>query len=437
MGVTVTARALGSALGALVGPAGVGEAEAVRGAAAIDGRPPRWVVRPRTVTEAAAVVALAHDEKLAVAPRGAGTALGLGAPPERVDVVLDLGGLDAILEHNPEDMTATVQAGVTAGALAARLAAHRQTLPLDPPGWAARTLGGIAATAASGPLRARYGTMRDLLLGVRFVQADGVVTWGGARVVKSVSGYDIPKLLVGSLGTLAVIGELTLRLHPLPEAEATCFVPVGSLEGAQALAGAIVDSTLQPNRLEVLDGGGLAASGLPRAPAGLVVSFASVEPAVRAQQAALNAEASRAGARAETLGPGFWTTYDRMLARTGSTVLRIATRASRLARTLGEAQVALAGAREVVATGCAPLGLLRIALGPAEPPALAAAVERLRVFVADDGGSVVVERGSAALRSAVDPWGPVPPPALALMRGLKQEFDPERTLNPGRFVGGI
>ena len=146
--------------------------------------------------------------------------------------MLDLGGLDAILEHNPEDMTATVQAGVTAGALAARLAAHRQTLPLDPPGWASRTVGGIAATAASGPLRVRYGTMRDLLLGVRFIQADGVVTWGGAKVVKSVTGYDIPKLLVGSLGTLAVLGELTLRLHPLPEVEATGFVPLASVEAA-------------------------------------------------------------------------------------------------------------------------------------------------------------------------------------------------------------
>ena len=437
MGLTVTTRVLGSAFAALVGPGGVGGTEAARAAAAIDGRPPRWVVRPRTMDEAAAVVALAHDEKLAVVPRGAGTASGLGTPPERVDVVLDLGGLDAILEHNPEDMTATVQAGVTGGALATRLAAHRQTLPLDPSGWAVRTLGGIAATAGSGPLRARYGTMRDLLLGVRFVQADGVVTWGGARVVKSVTGYDVPKLLVGSLGTLAVLAELTLRLHPLPHAEATCFVPAGTLEAAQSLAAAVVDSTLQPSRLELLDAGGLAAAGLPPAPAGLVVSFGSVEPAVRAQQAMLAAEAARAGSRVETLGPGFWTTYDRVLARTGSTVLRSAPRASRLAATVGEVHAALAGIAQIVVTGCASLGVFRVALEHAEASALAGAVERLRAAVADDEGSVVVERGPAALRSAIDPWGPVAPGALALMRGLKQEFDPARTLNPGRFVGGI
>src|SRR5207245_9923324 len=108
--------------------------------------------------------------------------------------------------------------------LASLLAARRQFLALDPAGAAARTLGGMTATNASGPLRARYGTMRDLLLGVRFVQADGVVTWGGSKVVKSVSGYDVPKLMVGALGTLGVLGELTLRLHPRPDVEGSWLV---------------------------------------------------------------------------------------------------------------------------------------------------------------------------------------------------------------------
>jgi glycolate oxidase FAD binding subunit len=435
--VSVTARAFGGALAAIVGPGGATESPTACVAAAIDGREPRWVTRPRTLDEAARIVALAHDERLVVVPRGSGAAQSLGAPPERVDVVLDLGGLDTILEHNPEDMTATVQAGVTAGTLATLLAAHRQMLPLDPPGWTTRTLGGITATAASGPLRTRYGTMRDLLLGVRFVQADGVLTWGGARVVKSVTGYDIPKLLVGSLGTLAVIGELTLRLHPLPEAEATCFIPLGSVEAAQEFTATIVDSTLQPSRLELLDTAALAASGLPSAAAGIVTSFGSVAPAVRAQQATLVAQATHAQTRVETLGPRFWAAYDRMLARTGATALRVSVTAPRLAATLAEARLALHGAGSVVATGCAPLGLLRLAIGQGEPAMMAGAIERLRTFVAADGGSVVVERGSVALRASVDPWGPVPAPALALMRGLKREFDPGRTLNPGRFVDGI
>jgi glycolate oxidase FAD binding subunit len=430
MGVTVTARALGGALAAIVGPAAVTDT-----APAVAGRTVQWGVRPRTLDEAARVVALAHDEGLALIPRGSGSALELGAPPTRADLVLDLGGLDAIVEHNPDDLTATVQAGVSAGALAGRLAAHRQTLPLDPPGWSGRTLGGIAATAASGPLRARYGTMRDLLLGVRFVQADGVLTWGGARVVKSVTGYDVPKLLVGSLGTLAVLGELTLRLHPLPEVEASCLVPLRSVELAQEVMTGIVDSALQPSRLELLDAGALAAAGLPPAAAGLAVSFGSVAQAVRAQQAAIASQAARLRARVETMGPGFWRTYDRMLAKTGATVLRVTTLATRLAATLGEIQAALGG--DLVVTGCAPLGVLRVAAAQADPTLLARALERLRAFVGADDGSVVVERGSAALRASVDPWGPVPPPVLELMRALKGELDPRGTLNPGRFVGGL
>jgi glycolate oxidase FAD binding subunit len=435
--VSVGTRSLGSALIAIAGAEGATEAPSARAAAAIDGREPRWVVRPRTLEQAARVVALAHDEGLALAPRGGGTALTLGHPPERVDVVLDLAGLDAMLEHHPEDMTATVQAGVSAGALAARLAAHRQALPLDPPGWSGRSVGGIAATAASGPLRLRYGTMRDLLLGVRFVQADGVLTWGGARVVKSVTGYDVPKLLVGSLGTLAVLGELTLRLHPLPEAEATCLLAVRDIDAAAHLSAAIVDSTLQPTRVELLDAAALAATGLPPAAVGLVVSFGSVEPAVRAQQAAVTATAAGAAARVETLGPAFWRTYDRMLAGAGVTRLRVSTLATRVDATVGEIRAALGAADGLVVTGCPPLGILRVAAGAADPRGLAGAVERLRAFVAADSGSVVVEHAAAAVRALVDPWGPVDAPALELMRGLKQEFDPRRTLNPGRFVGGL
>jgi len=432
--VSVTTRGLAGALAAIAGDGATDDPGALA-AAAVDGLRPRWVVRPATLESLARVLALAHDEGLAVVPRGAGSALTLGGVPARLDVVLDLARLDAVVEYNPDDLTVTVQAGCTAGALAGALAARRQRLPLDPPGWGTRTLGGIAATAASGPLRVRYGTMRDLLLGVRFVQADGVVTWGGAKVVKSVTGYDIPKLLVGSLGTLGVLGELTLRLHPLPESEATSLLEFRDAATALEVMARLVDSTVQPTRLELLDAGALVACGLPALGAGLVVCVSSVEAAVRAQQSVIAAEAARVRARVETLGPGFWRTYDRVLSAADATVLRIATLATRLGATLAEARVTLGA--DAVVTACAPLGVLRAMLSGEDPAPLDRAIERLRNFVAADDGSVVIERGSTALRTRVDPWGVVAPGPLELMRALKREFDPRAVLNPGRFVAGM
>src|SRR5215470_54696 len=180
--MAVTTRSIAAGLVSIGGRDSVIEDPTWLAAHAVDGVVPRWSIRAGNVEQVVAVLALAAEESLAVVPRGSGSALGLGHPPARVDVLLDMRAMDRVVDYNPDDLTASVEAGVTAGALAARLGPRRQLLPLDPPGVASRTLGGLVATAASGPLRLRYGTLRDLLLGVRFVQADGVVTWGGARV---------------------------------------------------------------------------------------------------------------------------------------------------------------------------------------------------------------------------------------------------------------
>src|SRR6266403_2614283 len=251
--MSVAARSIGEAFVTIAGRDRVRDDAASLTASTIDGLRPRWVVRPASLEQLSRVLALACDGRLAVVPRGAGSSLELGSPPSRVDVVLDLTGLDQVIEYNPDDLTITAQAGMSAGALAALLAPRRQWLPIDPPGIAARTLGGITATNASGPLRARFGGLRDLLLGVRFVQADGVVTWGGSKVVKSVSGYDVPKLMVGALGTLGVLAELTLRLHPLPDTERSWLVTLERAQAAQDFVARLIDSPLQPNRVELFN----------------------------------------------------------------------------------------------------------------------------------------------------------------------------------------
>jgi glycolate oxidase FAD binding subunit len=439
--MAVAGRSVGEALVSIAGPAGVRDDDASLAAAAIDGIRPSWVVRPGSIEQLSRVLALAHDAGLAAIPCGSGSALELGSPPARADLVLDLRGLDQVIEYNPADLTVTVQAGVSAGALAARLAPHRQWLALDPPGAAARTLGGIAATNASGPLRARYGTLRDLLLGVRFVQADGVVTWGGSKVVKSVSGYDVPKLMVGALGTLGVLGELTLRLHSVPDVERSWLVLVASAADAQAFVERVIASPLQPSRIELFNDEALRALGAESTGAGVAVSIGSVSEAVREQGERLGAMAKIGRARVAPLADGFWAAAESALACPPSwTALHVVSLADRLADTAGVIETAartMAPSSEVRLSGCAALGTFRVLLGGAGVAETAAITTRVRHRIAAIGGSAVIARGTVELRKAVDPWGPVEPGSFALMRALRDEFDPRRVLNPGRYVGGL
>ncbi|HTK92628.1 MAG TPA: FAD-binding oxidoreductase [Verrucomicrobiae bacterium] len=437
------APALTRALEEIAGLGQVVTEPAALAAAAVDGLTPRWIARPASVDQVAGLLALAAAESLAVAPRGGGSSLDLGYPPRRLDLVLDLGRLDRVLDYVPEDMVASVQCGISLDALAGRLGQHGQRLPLDPAPGGARSVGGVLATAASGPLRLRYGTGRDLLLGVRFVQADGVVTWGGARVVKSVTGYDVPKLLVGSLGTLGVLAEATVRLHPIPPAWGAWLWSFEAAAAASAFIAAVIDSAIQPERLVLLDAGGAAAAA-DAAPAGAAValSIASATEAVAAQRDALSALAGRHGGRAAEIGAGAWSRLGTGLA--APVVLRIVGEPARLGHWLTTLEhVARDGRIALVAMGEASSGVLRAALRAPdrdETPAaawLAGAVSGLRAALAPEGGSLVVERAPRAVKDTVDVWGPVAPEPLAIMRRIKAEFDPAGILNPGRFVGGL
>jgi glycolate oxidase FAD binding subunit len=411
--------------------------------AAIDGLAPRWIARPATVEQVAQILALASAASLAVTPRGGGSGLTLGYPPRRLDLVLDLSRLDRVLDYVPEDMVASAQCGISLDSLAGHLGQHGQRLPLDPAPGGDRSIGGVLATAASGPLRIRYGTGRDLLLGIRFVQADGVVTWGGARVVKSVTGYDVPKLLVGSLGTLGVLAEATLRLHPIPPAWGSWLWGFQTVAAASAFVAAIVDSAIQPERLVLLDAGAarVAAEATP-ASAAVAISIASTAEAVSAQRDALSMLAARHEGRVTDIGAGAWSRLASALA--APLVLRIAGEPARLGHWLTALEhVARDGRIGLVSMGEAGGGVLRAALrapegdGVPAPTWLGGAVSGLRAALAPEGGSLVVERAPRAVKDAVDVWGPVPPEALAIMRRLKSEFDPAGILNPGRFVGGL
>jgi glycolate oxidase FAD binding subunit len=410
--------------------------------AAVDGVQPRWIARPADVEQVSRVLALARAEGLAVIPRGSGAAAALGNPPARADLVLDLTRLHRVIEYEPADVVVSVEAGITLEELGRALGKQRQLLALDPPGWRGRTVGGVLAANASGPLRARYGTGRDLLLGVRFVQADGSVTWGGARVVKSVTGYDVPKLVVGSLGTIGVIVETTLRLHPAPEADRTWLATFTSLGAARDFLAALFDSTLQPGRVEILNERALEAVERPAAAVSVAVSFLSVEEAVRAQGEALSSVVHRAGGVARRSLDGFWDAYDAALARRSGpgVTLRIACLASSVTETIAatEAMARTQGLEARIA-GCAATGTLCVSLEGEHPPDAwrSGVIDPLRERLAPEGGSVVVERAAPALKSAIDVWGPIAPQAFALMKRVKTEFDPTGVLNPGRFAGRL
>lgn len=404
---------------------------------AVDGRVPRWVAFPGSVEEVSRCLALATEVGLAVTPTGRGARLGWGNPPGALDLVLSLRRLDRILAHEPADLTMSVEAGVTLDAVSAFLRPHRQLLPLDPPRAPDSTLGGVIATAASGPYRARYGTIRDLLLGVTVVQADGTVVKGGGRVVKNVTGYDMPKLYVGALGTLGVVVAAHLRLHPAPAVEGTWLHGFPSPEAALAPGLAVMDAPLVPSRVELLDHGALAALGHASAAAGLAVSLGSVPEAVRAQGARV-AEFCRqgGGAALPVAAPEEWWRRVSELGWPGdgerSLALRIGTRPTDVVKALRGVE-AIVGEALLRATAEVANGVLHVVVAPGDE---SARLRGIRESLAPSGGTCVVEHASPDVKAFLDVWGDVGP-ALGLMRRLKAELDPRGILNPGRYVGAI
>jgi glycolate oxidase FAD binding subunit len=218
---------------------------------AIDRHTPSLVVEPGSEHELSAVLAWCNERDLAVSPRGGGTKLGWGNSPRAVDVILSLERLDALIEHAYGDMTATVQAGMTLDEFQTELAKHGQMLALDVEQSQHATIGGVIATNDSGALRIRYGGIRDQIIGITIVRADGVVAHGGGRVVKNVAGYDLPKLFTGSLGSLGVITQATFRLYPLPAETRQLSVQIDSPAEAGELLLRVLDSTLMPTGLFV------------------------------------------------------------------------------------------------------------------------------------------------------------------------------------------
>ena len=394
---------------------------------AVDGVPTALVARPGTTEETAAVLRAAAGLGLTVVVRGRGTKLTWGRPPESADVVLDTSRMSAVLDHAAGDLIVQTQAGTLLSQVQQTVGSAGQRLSLDEvvPG---SSVGGTLATNTSGPGRVVVGTARDLLLGVTVVRADGVVAKAGGRVVKNVAGYDLGKLVIGSFGTLVVVTEAVFRLHPVPAAQRYVTVPFGSAEDAARLVQEVVHAQVVASAVEVewrADGAGTVGVLLGGTAAGV----------------AARADATRAllgaGAEASETPPAGWGVLPWAEGDDRRVGLKLTCALSGVGPVLAAARRAAADAGVALTVrGSGGAGVLYAALpGDAPPQAVADVVARTRAVCTEHGGALVVVDGPPAVKAAIDTWGPVP--ALDLMRRVKEQFDPERRLAPGRFVGGI
>ncbi len=376
---------------------------------------------PDTPEEAAELLRTLGADGRTVRVRGGGTKSAWGPPAEPVAAEIVTGGLGRVLEHNEGDFTAVLEAGVPLARAQAVFASGGQMLALDPPlgDGEAATLGGVLATADSGPLRHRYGGVRDVVVGITIALSDGSLAKAGGRVIKNVAGYDLAKLFAGSFGTLGLAVSLAVRLHPRPEETATAMGASADPDALAAAAAALARLPLEADCLDVAwrDGAGR-----------LLVRFGGA------------AAERQAGAMVDRLGTvGLegveWTADDGAIwdeQRAGQrsaagAVLKVSGRPADLPAVLGAAREA--GASVV---GRAALGLHWLTL---EGDDLAGRVEAVRAALAPR--ACALQDAPEPVRAAVAPWPEPDPGALAVMRRVKERFDPARIFSPGTFVGGI
>ncbi len=402
------------------------------GGTTVRGTPARSIVAPGDLAEAAAVLGDAASRGDAVAFLGGGTELGLGYAPSRVDVLVKTAHLCRVVEYAPADMVVEVEAGITLAAMQRALAPHRQRLALDAPYPELATIGGLVATNAFGPRRLRFGTFRDLIVGVSMIRADGERVRGGGKVVKNVAGFDLPKLAVGSLGTLGMIATATFRLHPVPEVARAIRVGACGADGLVALTRATIANRLEPAAFVATRD---AASGTYEAH----VLFEGFDAGVAEQIARFATIAEAQGLTSESLGDGERPGALDEAARThGDVRVRISVPPGDFVAFERDALAPLANvlgdARAIVYP---PLGIAFVSGYATGVPATIAALQGARRAVeALHGNLVLTDVRDPALGDAVDPYGTVPP-SFFLMQRLKERFDPARRLNPGRFLGGL
>jgi glycolate dehydrogenase FAD-binding subunit len=425
----------------------------------INGVAPVIAVAPGSPEEAAAVLRLANEFELVVAPAGGKTKQQIGGVPERIDIVLSTTRMNQIEQYDPGDLTVSVAAGMPFAAMQARLLEHQQWVPCDAANLETATVGGLMATGAAGPLKSTFGHMRDFCIGVQFVTADGRVAKGGGRVVKNVAGYDLMKLMTGSYGSLAVITRANFKVFPRPRQTRSFICSFSSLEQALEFRGRVFKSPLTPMCMEILS---------PRAPEylgeagpvhdpdhyapGKPVSLPALEWQIALRAAGSDNVLARytrelGGAVTKTLDGAeeekFWrdvSHFEQSVLARHRNAMVIYTHLA--LQGVGPALQALERAAPdynliPAAVGRAATGNLVLAFMPlsVDPPSAMQYANCVSAFrgMLPPGSSAEVAHCPAEAKPHFDVWGTTPT-NVEMMRAVKRAIDPKNILNRGRFI---
>ncbi len=398
----------------------------------IGGLSPKLLARPASAEEVAACLKVCSQLDAAVIPAGRMSWLECGNPLKRADVVLSLDRMCRVIDYSPADLTATVEAGLPLNDFNEVTMKERQWLPLDPPGFKSASLGAIAACNSSGALRLGFGTPRDYVIGLKLAHIDGTESKSGGRVVKNVAGYDLNKLYVGSYGTLAVITELTFKLRPLAERSSTLMITSRYRGPLFLLARKVLASELQPASV-VLTRRLSPALATEWPDDALLMRFIDSEAAVEHQLKWVRESADESYKTThltETEADAVWSKvadFDQHAIRVRFSVP--------LSAVPGEFEKAFLAHLECVACADIGAGIIRVAFD-ADELHVVAQIKKLRANAAAAGGTLVIEKAPAEVRLEAEVWGDVGSTA-PLMRSLKEKFDPQSLLSPGKFVAGI
>ncbi len=376
----------------------------------IDGMMPARSLRPETTGELASAIVAVDAAREAIVLWGGGSRIGVGDPPERYDVAIDLTGLTGIVEHSPADLVCTVRAGTTLAELATALGGSGQRWPVEAPCPERATVGGTIASAAVGPSRLRYQHPRDWIIGCTAVLGDGTITHAGGRVVKNVTGYDLTRLYSGSYGTLVALTEITLKLMALPERTLTLRAVDRDIRAALRMATELRATRLPLDALAIVSGAAAERFGDAR-----VSVFVRVSGQPNAVERVAQAVRERTGA-----GDADATVWERITSLPAE--IGMVARAGWPGGHEPPNGLDLSDALIYPGSGIAFL------LGAIEPQRFSP----MRTSIEAANGALVLERADAAFKRAVGgAWGR-PRVPLAIARALKQRFDPHGVLAPGR-----